>query len=104
MKVLKGFLLVSALALGGAALAQKTDSNDSKPSQAQPGDVVVNVNVPVVNGIAQALPINPLGQAAYNAQEKTLGAAANSAGMSHYYVWVGVGGQYVPVDPMRVTK
>ncbi|MER3481907.1 MAG: hypothetical protein C4332_00785 [Meiothermus sp.] len=104
MKVVRGFLLVSALGLGGAALAQKTDSGDSKPGQAKSGDVVVNVNVPAVGGITQALPINPLGQAAHSAQEKILTPVSSATGTQRYYVWVGVGGQYVPVDPMRVTK
>jgi hypothetical protein len=106
MRVFKIFFVLVALALGSAAMAGKDGSGKPKdtPGQAKSGDVVVNVDGPAARGAAKTLPIKEAGQVAYDAQESTLGPVGQATGTERYYVWVGVGGEYVPVDPMRVTE
>lgn len=101
MKLYKLGALAAMLMIGSAALAQ---TSDTKPGAAKSGDVVVNVNVPILQSTTNALPINQVGQTAYTTQESTLGKTQSSAGIQYYYIWVGVNGQYVPVDPMRFTE
>lgn len=106
MRVFKVFFVLAALALGSAAMAGKEGPGKSKdtPGQAKSGDVVVNVDGPVAKTAAKTLPIKEVGQVAYNVQESTLGPVGQATDTERYYVWVGVGGEYVPVDPMRVTE
>lgn len=69
-------------------------------------DVHVNVDTGAGSKVTDALPIDAAGRTAFNAQEgvhrtvkKTTGTSVN-----HDYVWIGVNGQSVPVDPFCANR
>jgi len=69
-------------------------------------DVYINVKHPALGGAAKALPIQALGNVAFVAQEGAhqFVRATSGVGIDHYYIWLCIDGQCVPVDPYTINK
>ena len=75
---------------------------DYNPTQ----DVHVNVNTGAGKKVTDALPIGKVGKTLFQAQEGVHNTVSKTTGTSvnHSYIWIGVNGQSVPVDPFTVSR
>ena len=75
-------------------------SAEYDPSQ----DVYLTADAPLTNRLASKLGVGRLGTKAFNLQEGAHGTVTDSTGVSvdHYYVWVCLGSECVPIDPFTV--
>lgn len=66
----------------------------------------LRLNVPLVTQITDTLPLAPLGNALYDAQEGVHAAVAGSTGIAldYFYIWIHVGELSIPVDPIYFSK
>jgi hypothetical protein len=69
-------------------------------------DVHVNVDTGPAKAVTHALPIDAVGSTLYKAQEGVHHTVKRTTGTSvdHHYVWLGVDGQSVPVDPFEFSR
>lgn len=69
-------------------------------------DVHVNVDTGPAKAVTHALPIDALGSTLFTAQEGVHHTVKRTTGTSvdHHYVWIGVDGQSVPVDPFEFSR
>jgi len=69
-------------------------------------DVHFNVDTGPAKAVTHALPIDAVGSTLYRMQEGAHRTVEQTTGTSvdHYYVWIGVDGQSVPVDPFEFSR
>ncbi len=75
---------------------------DRNPSR----DVHVNVDTGPAKAVTHALPIDAVGSTLYKVQQGVHHTVKQTTGTSvdHHYVWIGVDGQSVPVDPFEFSR
>lgn len=69
-------------------------------------DVHLNVDTGTGGQVSDALPIDTVGSTLFQTQESVHDTVSNTTGTSvdHYYIWIGVNGQSVPVDPFSFNR
>lgn len=67
-------------------------------------DIWIEVDTAPTTYLAQTLGVGTLGSQAFDLQEGAHGTFTSTTGVSvdHYYVWVCLGSECVPVDPFTV--
>ena len=92
--------VMTLLAACALLLPLGTAAAQYDPSQ----DVYVKVDAPLTNRLASKLGVGRLGARAFNLQEGAHRTLTQATGVSvdHFYVWVCLGSECVPVDPFTV--
>ena len=96
----RSMITLAFVAVLGVGLSFACASGD--PSH----DVHVDVHTGPARAVTHALPIDALGSTLYQAQEGVHHTVKQTTGTSvdHHYVWIGVDGQSVPVDPFEFSR
>jgi hypothetical protein len=92
----KSIMLVLALALVTPVLAQYNSEYD----------VYLQVENKLAEKVAKLLGVGSLGSQAFDTQEGAHATVTDTSGeeIEHYYIWICIGDQCVPVDPFRASN
>ena len=97
------FVLVLLLALVGCQEEVTTfDTAGYNPED----DVYIMIGGQVIEDATSILPIDLIGELAFELQEGTHESITDVSGaeIDHFYIWVCLGDACIPVDPFRVSR
>ena len=69
-------------------------------------DLHLRLNIRLVTAVTDKLPLAPVGNKLYEAQEGVHAAITGFTGVKidHFYVWLHVGNTSIPIDPLYFSK
>lgn len=99
----KSFVLVLLLALVGCQGEVATlDTTGYNPED----DVYIMIGGQVVENVTSILPVDLIGELAFELQEGTHESITDISGaeLDYYYIWVCLADACIPVDPIRFSR
>ena len=104
MKAGRTVLVITALLF---TLAACSSSNELRTTEYDPNnDVYVMFQGEIAEDASALLPAEVIGQKAFELQEGTHESITDVSGaeIDHYYIWVCLGSDCIPVDPFRFNE